>query len=105
MGPDRPVEYEDTVCYFKIHIPGRPSRAICRLINFGEGNPSMWVSLPPEAVHPVLSGREITSPQVGWSRIALSDVTDLKQMGQVLAAAWDQRNAALRRGDQEPTDE
>src|SRR5271157_5492805 len=31
LGPNRPVAYEDTVSYFKIHLPERHTWAMCRL--------------------------------------------------------------------------
>ena len=55
LGPNRPVAYEDTVSYFKIHLPERHTWVICRLY-LGKKKPSMWVPLPSDQVQGIVSG-------------------------------------------------
>jgi predicted type IV restriction endonuclease len=98
LGPDRPVEYEDTVSYFKIHLPGRPSRAVCRLRNFGERQPSISVPLPAEQVTSLAPTLEVSPQGKRWSRIALEDYSQVEAAGAALRAAWDARSAAYGSG-------
>jgi hypothetical protein len=51
LGPDRPVAYEDTISYFKIHLKERYTWVMCRLY-FGRKRPSIWVPLPVEEALP-----------------------------------------------------
>ena len=108
LGPDRPVEYEDTVAFFKVHLPGKPFWAVCRLKNFGEKRPSVWVPLTKEQVEALLPGFNVTPRGRLWSSIGLGDVAELEQLGPLLCSAWDQRWAAYGSGTEEcdePADE
>lgn len=108
LGPDRPVEYDDTADFFKIHLPGKPFWAVCRLKNFGEKRPSVWIPLPKDQVAALLPLLSITPRGRLWSSISLGNVCELDQLGPVLCAAWDQRWAAYgsgAEGGDEPADE
>ncbi|NLX95248.1 MAG: hypothetical protein GXY83_03635 [Rhodopirellula sp.] len=87
LGPNRPVEFEDTVAFFKIHLPGKPFWAVCRFKNFGDKRPSVWVPLPKEQVDSLISLMKITARGRLWSSIALEDVSELDQLGPVLCSA------------------
>jgi hypothetical protein len=98
LGTERPVEYEDTVSYFKIHIPGRPFYAVCRLYNFGEKRSSIQIPLPLDTLQPMVPSLDVASPAVGWTRIngGLDELTSLRE---ALRLAWDQRNSAVSGSD------
>lgn len=89
LGPDRPVEYEDTVSYFKIHLPGKPFWAVCRLKNFGEKQPSVRVRLPAEQVKALVPSLNVTSRGKHWSGIALDNCEQVQEAGAAIRAAWD----------------
>jgi predicted type IV restriction endonuclease len=107
LGPDRPVEYEDTPSFFKIHLPGKPFWAVCRLKNFGDRRPSVWVPLTKEQVEAIMPSFGVTPRGRLWSSIGLGDVRELENLGPVLCAAWDQRWSAYGSGSaaEEPTEE
>jgi len=108
LGPNRNVEYEDTVSFFKIHLPGKPFWAVCRLKKFGEKKPSVSVPLPKEEVESMVPSLNVVPHGQRWSRISLADVGQLELLGPVLCAAWDQRWASYGAGAQEteePPDE
>jgi len=108
LGPNRNVEYEDTASYFKVHLPGKPFWALCRLKNFGDRKPSVWVPLPREQVEPMVPSLSVLRRGERWSSISLADLAELELLGPVLCAAWDQRWASYGTGAQEteePPDE
>ncbi len=49
LGPTRPVAYEDTVSYFKIHLAERYTWVMCQL-SLGRKRPSVCVPWPQEQV-------------------------------------------------------
>jgi len=91
LGTERPVAYEDTVAYFKIHLPERRTWVICRLY-FDRRKPCVWVPLPLEQTQsltpPSLS---VTVPQLGWSCVNLATYADLELLGDLLQTAWEQQ--------------
>jgi len=107
LGPKRPVEYQDTPSVFKVHLPGKPFWAVCRLRKFGEKRPSVSVPLTPEQLAPLVPSFTVKPQGKLWSRISLTDVCELEQLGPALCAAWDQRWAAYGTGepDEERSDE
>ena len=98
LGPDRPVEYEDTVSYFKIHLPGRSFWAVCRLVNFGERQPSVWLPLPAEQVSSLVPDLDVTPQGKRWSRICIDEYNQIERIGPALRAAWDARSAGCGSG-------
>ena len=80
LGPDRPVVYTDTVSYFKVHFPNRPSRVICRLY-FETRRPRVLVPVPISKVESFLSNHKVSFPQVGWIAIALDEPGGLNRSG------------------------
>ncbi len=88
LGPNRPVAYEDTVSYFKIHLPERHTWAMCRLY-LGRKRPLVWVPLLLEQVQAMAPGRALSSPHAGWTCITLNTSSEVEHLGEVLRAAWD----------------
>ena len=68
LGSQRPIAYEDTVTYFKIHLAERYTWVMCRLY-LGRKRPSVWVPLPPEQVQALTPGLMLNTPQAGWTCI------------------------------------
>jgi predicted type IV restriction endonuclease len=100
LGEDRPARYEDTVSYFKIHLPERYTWVFCRLY-FDRKRPTFWVALPLEAVQTLAPEIVASTPQLGWTCITMNSVTDLESFGDVLRAAWDaQRALRIKGGEQ-----
>lgn len=92
LGPERPIAYEDTTSYFKIHLPERYTWVICRLY-FDRRKPCVWVPLPAEQVQQLVSGLSVTIPQLGWSCVNLEQYGDIEQLGTLMQASWDQQRA------------
>jgi hypothetical protein len=88
LGADRPIAYEDTASYFKIHLTERRTWVMCR-VYAGRKRPAVWVPLPTERVSSMAAPLQVTSPQAGWSCITLDSVGDVERLGEVLRAAWD----------------
>jgi hypothetical protein len=105
LGPDRPVEHEDTPTFFKIHLPGKSFRAVCRLVNFGDKKPSVWLASPAETVTPAVPSLSVEPRGPRWCRIWLSSRADLELLGPALCTVWDQRWAAYGDEGDEALDE
>lgn len=88
LGPDRPVAYTDTVSYFKVHFPDRPTRVICRLY-FDTRKPRMWVPVPISKVEAHLNKHRASFPSIGWIAIALNDPGDISDLGEILRITYD----------------
>ena len=78
--------------YFKVHLPDRPSRVICRLY-FDTKRPRVLVPVPISKVEAYLSSHKVSFPQVGWIAIALDDPADLKDLGDIMRVTYEHRNA------------
>jgi len=92
LGPERPIAFEDTVSYFKIHLTERYTWVICRLY-FDRKKPSAWVPLPVEQVQELVPSLSVSVPQLGWSCINLNTLSDLDLLGDVAIASWDSQRA------------
>ena len=100
LGPSRPVAYEDTVSYFKIHLAERYTWVMCRLY-LGRKRPSVWVPLPQEQVQALTPGLMLNTPQAGWTCITLNASGEIDRLGDVLRAAWDFQKAIHSRKPEE----
>ena len=91
LGPERPIAYEDTVSYFKIHLVERYTWVIGRLY-FDRKRPCVWVPLPlDQAQQAVPESFTVTVPQIGWSCVNLDSHTDVESLGELFRLAWDQQ--------------
>jgi hypothetical protein len=102
LGPSRPVAYEGTVSYFKIHLAERYTWVMCRLY-LGRKRPSVWVPLPQEQVQALTPGLMLSTPQAGWTCITLNASGEIERLGDVLRAAWDSQKA-VRTGKPETSE-
>lgn len=104
LGPERPVAYEDTASYFKIHLMERYTWVMCRLY-FGRKRPMIWVALGLEEAQPLAAGLPVMSPQAGWSAITLNTAGDLGSLGDLLCRAYDQQKVMRTKGGDAPAPE
>ena len=101
LGPTRPVAYEDTVTYFKIHLAERYTWVMCRLY-LGRKRPSVWVPLPQDQVQALTPGLMLNTPQEGWTCITLNASGEIDRLGDILRAAWDSQKAIRTRKPEGP---
>ena len=88
LGPERPIAYEDTVSYFKIHLAERYTWVIARLY-FDRKQPSVWVPLPIEQAQQLVPNATVSTPQLGWSCVNISVAEGLDFLADLLIASWD----------------
>lgn len=95
LGKERPVAYEDTASYFKIHLPEKKSATVCRLFMRKKGL-VMVVPLPAERV--AILGQVQGAPRgEGWSTITLEAHAELSKLAEIVRAAWDaQRSGRVK---------
>ncbi len=86
LGKEQPVEYEDTVSYFKIHIAGKRTRVIARLL-LGRKQPVVWFPLPLETASSLARGRTVSS-STGWSVVPIDSHAELGELGELFRAAY-----------------
>jgi hypothetical protein len=101
LGPERPVAYEDTSAYFKVHLPEKTSWVICRFY-FGRRRLFVSVPLPVERVQQLAPSFAVTAAEKGWAAIPLNAVPDLEILGDVLVAAYDHQRGLRTGGAPEP---
>jgi predicted type IV restriction endonuclease len=92
LGPERPIAYEDTTSYFKIHLEERRTWVIGRLY-FDRKRPSVWVPLPLEQSQQLAPNFTVMMPQLGWSCININDYKEIESLGDLWAASWDMQRA------------
>ncbi|MDB4984930.1 MAG: hypothetical protein JWN04_108 [Myxococcaceae bacterium] len=86
LGPERPVGYEDSVAYFRVHIAEKRTWVFARL-QLDRKVPTIWVPLPVEQVTPFTKGLQ-TSVSQGWTGIALESIGHVAQLGELFRAAY-----------------
>jgi hypothetical protein len=101
LGPDRPVAFEDTTAYFKVHLAEKTSWVVCRFY-FGRRRLFMSVPLPVERVQQLSPAFAVTMPEKGWAGITLNAVTDMEGLGDVMTAAYDHQRGLRLGGAPEP---
>jgi len=90
LGPERPVTYQDTYSYFKIHLPERHTWAISRLY-LDRRSPIMWICLDfADAQQMNLQGYAIQDMD-GWIEVPLKTIEDIQTYAELLRAAWDKQ--------------
>jgi predicted type IV restriction endonuclease len=97
LGPDRPIAYEDTISYFKIHLKERYTWVMCRFY-FGRKRPTIWVPLAIEDAGLLASQFPMMTPQQGWTCLSLDSPKDLESVGDLLRKAYDQQRANRVKG-------
>ena len=90
LGESRPVAYQDTASYFKVHLPEKHSWVVCRLY-LGRRRNLLLVPMSAESVLPLVGSRAISAPEAGWCAVQIASGADLAELGELLQAAWDAR--------------
>ena len=104
LGSERPIAYEDTTSYFKIHLEERRTWVIGRLY-LDRKRPSVWVPLPLEQSQQLAPKFSVMMPQLGWSCINITDYKEIESLGDLLVASWDlQRTLHPRTDGASPND-
>lgn len=101
LGKERPVEYEDTVSYFKIHIAGRRTRVIARLL-LSRKQPVIWLPLPLDTASELAGGRTV-SISSGWAVVAINSHAEVSELGALFRAAYTAVNQGPTAGALEGT--
>jgi hypothetical protein len=101
LGSSRPIAYEDTVAYFKVHLPERNSWVVCRFY-FGRRRLFVSVPLPTDRAQQLAPSFVVSMPEKGWAGITLNAVADLERRGDLLSASYDQQRALRTKGAPEP---
>lgn len=98
LGPGRPVGYEDTATYFKIHLKDHRTWVMCRLY-LNRKRPALWVPMTPEEVQPLAGQFTLSSPLVGaWTCVTLDSPKDLESLGSLLRQAFDSQKVSRAKG-------
>jgi hypothetical protein len=86
LGPERPIAYEDSVSYFKLHLFEKRTWVFARL-QVDRRQPTVWVPLSVERTAELIGNREIV-PTSGWSTFTLEDASELAELGELFQAAY-----------------
>jgi hypothetical protein len=97
LGPERPVAYEDSVAYFKLHLPERRTWVFARLYMNGKV-PILQVPLTLERVAELAPGRAGKSIG-GWNGVVLESHHQLVEIGELLKAAYNEVKVSRRVDD------
>lgn len=96
LGPERPVAWEDSVAYFKVHLAEKRTWVFARLY-MNRRNPVLAIPVPPEVVMQLAPGRPVTASG-GWTSVTLETPSQLGDMSELLQAAY----AAVKKGRVSP---
>jgi hypothetical protein len=102
LGQERPVAYEDTTSYFKIHLPEKKSATVVRLFMRKKGL-VMVVPLASERVA-LLGPVQCAARGEGWSTITLDAHGDLPKVAEIVRAAWDAQRSGRAKIDEVEVD-
>lgn len=86
LGSDRPVSFEDSINYFKIHLADKRTWVFTRL-QVDRKHPTVWVPLTPEQAAPHSGSRPVAT-NGGWSIFTLDSVAEIAQLGGLFGAAY-----------------
>jgi predicted DNA-binding protein (MmcQ/YjbR family) len=86
LGPEAPVEYEDTASYFKLHVAGKRTWVVSRL-QLDRKQPLLSVPMPADKVAPLVGGRQTSTAGV-WTSVVLESVSDIAALRELVRAAY-----------------
>lgn len=86
LGEARPVEYEDTATYFKVHVAGHRTWVVARL-QMDRKNRLLWLPLPSERVTPMCGGRATTAGGL-WTGVSIASPDDVAALADLIAVAY-----------------
>lgn len=91
LGESRPIAYQDTFSYFKIHLPERNTWAFCRLY-LDRRSPVIWLALDKNEL-PEMGSISFEEAQAGWIELPLKSLSDVHLYGDLFRLAWDKEKA------------
>ncbi len=86
LGAERPVAYEDSVAYFKIHLAEKRTW-VCARLQMNRKNPLVWVPLPADQVAQLVPGRPLHASGT-WTQVSLDAAGQISELGELLRAAY-----------------
>lgn len=86
LGPEAPIEYEDTASYFKIHVAGKRTWVVSRL-QLDRKQPLLSVPVPADKVVPLVGGRQTSTAGI-WTSIVLESVSEIASLREVVRVAY-----------------
>lgn len=86
LGPERPVAWEDSVAYFKVHLAERRTW-VCARLNLKRRVPTLSVPLEADQVTLLAKGREVHASN-GWTAVSLESPSQIGELGELLGAAY-----------------
>ena len=86
LGAERPVAYEDSVAYFKIHLVEKRTW-VCARLQMNRKHPLVWVPLSPDQVAQLAPGRPVQSSG-SWTSVALDGPGQVTELSELLRAAY-----------------
>lgn len=89
LGSERPIAFEDSAAYFKIHLTERKTWVFARLY-LDRKVPMIAVPLPQELVARFAPDRQLntTTTIPGWTTLALDNVEQIGGLGELIIAAY-----------------
>jgi hypothetical protein len=93
LGSSRPVGSEDTVYYYKVHLPNQPFWAVCRLV-LNKKNKHLWVPLPIAQAEPLVNDAALEEINKNWTRVKISGIHEIKELSKLLQLAYDTQKEA-----------
>jgi hypothetical protein len=88
LGVERPIGYEDSVAYFKIHLQEWKTWVFVRL-QLDRRSPHVWVPMQSEDVAPHVGGLPLnTTSNPGWTGIELESPNQIQSLGALFKAAY-----------------
>ncbi len=88
LGADRPVAWEDSVTYFKVHLAERSTWVFTRL-QMDRKRPIVWVPLPQEEVGQLVAGISVTTgTAAGWTSVTLESASQIPELAELFKAAY-----------------
>lgn len=91
LGESRPISYQDTYSYFKIHLPERNTWAFCRLY-LDRRNPIIWLALEKSDL-PENNEIQFQVLQDGWIELPYRSISDIANYAQLFQIAWDKEKS------------
>jgi len=88
LGAERPIAYEDSVAYFKVHLAGKRTWVFARL-QMDRKNPMFWVPLSVAQVAPLVGNLPTNGTAVqGWTSVSFDSPAQLANLGELFRLAY-----------------
>jgi len=86
LGPEMPIQYEDTVSYFKLHVAGKRTWVVARL-QLDRRQPMVWLPIPLEKAQALAGSRTLSSVS-GWTLVAIESTAELPQLHELIKESY-----------------